>query len=93
MSVTIFEASPTMLQSGHLRQVTGRMPSWASWSIREASERTGYHPEYLRQLLSDGKIEGEKLGQMWLIKVESLQAYIKEAEQSNDGRFGAHKKK
>lgn len=93
MTVAIFGASTIMLKSSHQKQGAGYMPSWASWSIREASEKTGYHPEYLRQLITDGKIEAEKLGQMWLIKIESLQAYINEAEQSNDARFGAHKKK
>lgn len=93
MTVAIFEASRTMLKSNHFRQVNGYMPSWASWSIKEASEKTGYHPEYLRQLLSEGKIEGEKIGHMWLIKVSSLEDYIKEAQQSSDNRFGAHKNK
>lgn len=64
------------------------MPAWASWSIKEASEKTGYHPEYIRQLASSGKIEAEKLGQMWLIRIDSLKRYIEEAQGADDGRYG-----
>lgn len=93
MLVGVFETSQPMLKSRQLNRGNGYMPSWPSWSIKEASEKTGYHPEYLRQLLSAGIIEGEKLGQMWLIKIESLEKYITDAQESSDGRFGAHKNK
>lgn len=94
MTATVFESSQFVLKSGHHNdRGSTRMPDWPSWSIKEASERTGYHPEYLRQLLNKGAIEGEKLGQMWLIKIESLENYIREADESDDARFGPHKLK
>lgn len=91
MPVAIFEAGQSMLKSGQPSRGNGYMPDWPSWSIREASQRTGYHPEYLRQLIDQGKIEAEKVGHMWLIKIDSLKSYIKEAEEKNDARFGPHK--
>lgn len=52
------------------------MPPWPSWTIKDAARETGYHPEYLRELCRVGKIEHVKAGQMFLIRIESLQDYI-----------------
>lgn len=90
MTVAIFEAGRSMIKSRQPYRGNGYMPDWPSWSIREASQKTGYHPEYLRQLIDQGKIEAEKVGHMWLIKIESLNGYIKEAKESGDARFGPH---
>jgi excisionase family DNA binding protein len=77
----------TVVQCDTGRAVTP-MPSWPSYSIAEAAEKTGYHPEYLRELIRNEKIEAVKIGQMWLIKVESLEAYIEEMKRSGDYRAG-----
>jgi len=48
-------------------------------TVQEAAEQMGYHPDHLRRLLRKGKVEGERIGQVWLIshaevdRIKSLQ--------------------
>lgn len=64
------------------------MPDWASWTVDEAAKKTGYNPQYIRRLIREGKIEAIKLGSLYLIRQDSLKAFIKEIEQETDNRFG-----
>jgi len=66
----------------------GYMPEWASYSIKEASEKTGYNEEYLRRLIRQGKIEAVKVGPAYLIRVESLKRYIEQTQTPDDARTG-----
>ena len=43
--------------------------------IEQASQLSGYVPDYLRRLLRRGTIEGVKQGTVWFVGVESLQKY------------------
>jgi excisionase family DNA binding protein len=58
-------------------------------SVQAAAEISGYSAQYLRRLLRAGKLAGVKLGQIWLIRLDTLEAYLDKAEQSQDLRFGA----
>ena len=78
----------TMLQCPPRRG--GTVPEWASWSIEEAAEETGYHPEYLRRLCRKEKVEAVRVGNAYLIRVSSLQTYIK-ALDPTDPRTGARR--
>lgn len=68
------------------------MPEWPSYSIKEASEKTGYAEEYLRRLIRRGKIEAVTVGPAYLIKVESLNRYIEETQTPDDARTGPRPK-
>lgn len=57
-------------------------------SIQAATAMTGYNSQYLRRLLRSGKLSGCKIGQVWLIKLASLEAYFQEQESSYDRRCG-----
>ena len=57
-------------------------------SVQVAAKFSGYSLQYLRCLLRTGKLAGLKLGQLWLIKVESFEAYLAKAENSKNHRFG-----
>ena len=57
-------------------------------SVREAAVNSGYNPQYLRRLLRAGKLVGRKLGQVWLIQIDSFEAYLANAGSSEDHRFG-----
>ena len=57
-------------------------------SIQAAGEISGYNIQYLRRLLRAGKLNGVKVGQVWLIDLASLQTYFSCAISSNDLRFG-----
>jgi DNA (cytosine-5)-methyltransferase 1 len=58
-------------------------------SVKAAAEYSGYSQQYLRRLLRQGKLAGLKLGQVWLIKMESFSRYLDKAEKSHDHRFGS----
>ena len=57
-------------------------------SVQAASEATGYNIQYLRRLLRSGTLEGIKIGQIWLIKMQSLETYLQRAESTSDRRCG-----
>ena len=57
-------------------------------SVEAATEISGYNAQYLRRLLRTGKLEGVKVGQVWLIDMASLQTYFSCALSSNDMRYG-----
>jgi len=57
-------------------------------SVQTASSITGYNIQYLRRLLRSGTLEGVKIGQMWLIDMESPEAYLEHIETTSDRRCG-----
>ena len=57
-------------------------------SVRAAAETFGYNEQYLRRLLRAGRLEGIKIGQIWLINLESLEAHLRKAQMSRDQRWG-----
>jgi hypothetical protein len=57
-------------------------------SLKDAAECSGYSLQYIRWLLRLDKLTGLKLGHVWLIEMESFEAYLINAECSNDHRFG-----
>jgi hypothetical protein len=44
-------------------------------SIYAAAEYSGYNPQYFRRLMRRGDIEGIKVGQVWLVKIDSPSAH------------------
>ncbi len=57
-------------------------------TVQIAAEETGYNPQYLRRLLRIGKLEGSKIGQIWLIPRVSFEAFLQCGQDSHDRRFG-----
>jgi len=57
-------------------------------SVQAATEISGYNVQYLRRLLRAGKLDGVKVGQVWLVSLDSLQEYFGSALSSNDLRYG-----
>ena len=57
-------------------------------SVQAAAELTGYNIQYLRRLLRSGKLEGIKIGQLWLIEMQSLEKYLQHLETTSDCRCG-----
>ena len=58
----------------------------------DASKISGYHPEYLRQLIRGGKVLGRKFGIVWQVSKESLMEYLRNAENLSDRRWVAKAK-
>ena len=57
-------------------------------SVNGAAFHSGYNVQYLRRLLRDGRLTGIKLGQTWLIDKRTFEAYLENAQQTPDKRFG-----
>lgn len=56
-------------------------------SVKAAAEYSDYSHQYLRRLLRLGKLAGLKLGQLWLIEMDSFEGYLTQAGNSRDNRF------
>jgi excisionase family DNA binding protein len=46
-------------------------------SVNDAAEYSGYNLQYLRRLVRAGAIRAVKIGQMWLVDIRSLDAYLR----------------
>ncbi len=57
-------------------------------SVQVASAYSGYSTQYLRRLLRKDKLEGTKIGQLWLVDKGALDIYIEQAQDATDQRFG-----
>jgi len=53
-----------------------------------AAKLTGYNSQYLRRLLRNGKLAGIRIGQIWLILLESLEGYVDSMKAATDLRCG-----
>jgi hypothetical protein len=57
-------------------------------TIRAAVDHSGYSDQYIRRLMRKQKLHGIKVGHLWLVTVESLDAYLDGAASRNDRRYG-----
>jgi excisionase family DNA binding protein len=57
-------------------------------SIQAAAEYSGYNLQYLRRIVRQGEVEGVKVGQVWLVDLASLDAYLKRVQNTDDRRYG-----
>ena len=60
-------------------------------SVKAAAGLSGYSIQYLRRLLRNGRLEGTKIGQVWLIKLASLETYARNGQLVGDRRHGPRK--
>lgn len=57
-------------------------------SVQVATEMSGYNAQYIRRLLRGGKLQGVKVGQVWLIDLSTLKTYLINVVNSDDLRCG-----
>lgn len=57
-------------------------------SVKATAEHIGYNEQYLRRLLRNGRLEGIKIGQVWLIELASLEAHLTNGRTGKDNHFG-----
>jgi excisionase family DNA binding protein len=57
-------------------------------SVQTAVEYSGYSLQYIRRLLRCGKLDGLKIGQVWLIDKSAFESYLEKVAQATDRRFG-----
>ena len=62
-------------------------------STTEAAELSGYHPEYIRQLVRQGKIQAEQKSFRFWIDRDSLLHFLQETKKATrkDKRYGPRK--
>ena len=75
--------TPNISQQFHTGILTNR-----HITVQAAAEVTGYNIQYLRRILRSGALKGSKIGQMWLIEMDALEAYLKRVETTSDRRCG-----
>ena len=56
-------------------------------SVKDASTLSGYSMQYIRRLLRLDRLVGVKIGQVWLVEIESLNEYLNHALKSDDQRY------
>lgn len=57
-------------------------------SVQVAASYSGYCLQYLRRLLRTGKLQGVKIGQLWLVDKSALDQFIEQTQNATDHRFG-----
>ena len=63
----------------------GRMAE--QWiTTAEAAALADYHPNYIRRLIREGKIEARKFGPVWQIDRDSVLAYAEAMEEKGERR-------
>jgi excisionase family DNA binding protein len=55
-------------------------------TVNEAAKESGYNPEYIRELIRQGKIKARKISIVWLVDRESFLAYLKKAQAMGEKR-------
>lgn len=60
-------------------------------TVKSTAEFSGYNQQYLRRLLRENIFLSKRIGQMWLIDLDSLLDYLRIGEQSQDKRYGPQK--
>jgi hypothetical protein len=61
--------------------------------VNAACKLSGYNQQYLRRLLRQEKLEGIKIGQVWLIETLSLENHLSLGDQGRDRRYGPQTRK
>ena len=51
-------------------------------SVKSAATLSGYSLQYIRRLLRTDRLSGMKVGQVWLVEIESLKEYLNRALKS-----------
>ncbi len=57
-------------------------------SVKAAAEYSGYNGQYLRRSLRAGRLQGTRIGQVWLIKLASLEAHLRKGQLCRDQCYG-----
>lgn len=55
-------------------------------TVTQATEISGYHPERIRELIREGKINAHKFGSVWAVYRSSLLKYLRKMQKSGEKR-------
>lgn len=60
------------------------MEEWIT--VIEAAHLSGYHPEYIRELIRNQRVKARKFGPLWQVSRSSLLDFLNDAKKSGDKR-------
>lgn len=49
-------------------------------TVNEAAKESGYNPEYIRELIRQGKIKARKISIVWLVDRKSFLEYLNKVQ-------------
>jgi excisionase family DNA binding protein len=63
------------------------MPDDGEWlPVKDAARLVNYHPERVRELIREGKVDAYKFGSVWAVKRKSLLQYVNIAYKKGEKR-------
>ena len=63
------------------------MANGEEWlTVTQAAEISGYHPERIRELIRERKINAHKFGTVWAVHKTSLLEYMQKMQESGEKR-------
>jgi excisionase family DNA binding protein len=54
------------------------------WTVQELAQKAGVTDGYIRRLLIDGELKGEKFGTQWMIRRREVERFLRERGKSLD---------
>ena len=55
-------------------------------TVNESAKLSGYNPDYIRELIRQGKIKARKFSIVWMVDHKSLSAFLKKAQAMGEKR-------
>ena len=55
-------------------------------TVSEAAKESGYNPEYIRELIRQGKIKARKISIVWLVDRKSFLEYLNKVQAMGEKR-------
>jgi excisionase family DNA binding protein len=49
-------------------------------TVQEAAELSGYHPNYIRQIIRAGRVRARKFATVWQVSRSDLRVYLRKTE-------------
>ena len=68
----VLTSSKPLIQNTTMPDLTQYM------TTEDAAKKLGYHLESVRRMLRDKELEGMKWGGVWLVSIESVEAYLEQ---------------
>jgi hypothetical protein len=60
------------------------MTEWITTA--DAADISKYHPEHIRRLVREGRIDARKFGPVWQVSLKSLNSYLMSVEEKGGKR-------
>ena len=55
-------------------------------TTQQAAELSGYHTNYIRRLIREGRVKARRFGPVWQVSRASLLDYVRKAEKAGEKR-------